>query len=361
MGAGVVKAEGRGRQPSNLSPSYFSPSHPPRTDAAAVLSNQPGMSCESCTAQFNTFKRKKTCCHCGRYFCSSCCQRQWNTIQPVRQCHKCQILASGNFTRSDLMQWKIKDLQVFLNKKNISTNTCTEKYDLVELLVCHFGQETYQPPHTYFRYQLDMESDEGRVHPRISSNGVEDSAEEESQEGGSMHIYTSHSRNNHTSEGLSSSATLITQSWDNSQGSRLPLRSTNDTAQSSSLPCFSPSKPAYINLNTIDNIEAVANLTVKELKEILSFHFVDYKGCVEKWELLDRVRRLWEAQRQQKKDPDSPVLNDDEMCKICMDSPIDCVLLECGHMVSCTQCGRKLNECPICRQYVVRAVHIFKA
>ena len=56
-----------------------------------------------------------------------------------------------------------------------------------------------------------------------------------------------------------------------------------------------------MNLDTIENIEAVANLTVKELKEILSFHFVDYKGCVEKWELLDRVRRLWEEQKQQKK------------------------------------------------------------
>ncbi|XDA79667.1 hypothetical protein R6Z07F_009676 [Ovis aries] len=32
-----------------------------------------------------------------------------------------------------------------------------------------------------------------------------------------------------------------------------------------------------------------------------------------------------------------------------MDSPIDCVLLECGHMVTCTKCGKRMNECPICR------------
>ena len=50
-----------------------------------------------------------------------------------------------------------------------------------------------------------------------------------------------------------------------------------------------------------------------------------------------------------------------EVCKICMDAMIDCVLLECGHMVSCTECGKRLSECPICRQYVVRAVHIFRA
>ena len=33
---------------------------------------------------------------------------------------------------------------------------------------------------------------------------------------------------------------------------------------------------------------------------------------------------------------------------------IDCVMLECGHMCTCTQCGKQMAECPICRQYVVR-------
>lgn len=53
--------------------------------------------------------------------------------------------------------------------------------------------------------------------------------------------------------------------------------------------------------------------------------------------------------------------SEDELCKICMDAAINCVLLECGHMVTCTQCGRRLAECPICRQNVVRAVHIFRS
>ena len=48
------------------------------------------------------------------------------------------------------------------------------------------------------------------------------------------------------------------------------------------------------------------------------------------------------------------------LCKICMDEPVDCVLLECGHMLTCVKCGRQLNECPICRQYVTRVVHAFK-
>lgn len=54
------------------------------------------------------------------------------------------------------------------------------------------------------------------------------------------------------------------------------------------------------------------------------------------------------------------VAEQDFLCKICMDSPIDCVLLECGHMLTCVRCGRQLSECPICRQYVSRVVHAFK-
>jgi len=49
-----------------------------------------------------------------------------------------------------------------------------------------------------------------------------------------------------------------------------------------------------------------------------------------------------------------------DICKICMDATIDCVLLNCGHLVACAKCGKRLCECPICRAMVVRVVHIFR-
>jgi len=52
---------------------------------------------------------------------------------------------------------------------------------------------------------------------------------------------------------------------------------------------------------------------------------------------------------------------DREICKICMDSLIDCVLLECGHMATCTACGKQMAECPICRRFVVRVVHVYRS
>lgn len=114
----------------------------------------------------------------------------------------------------------------------------------------------------------------------------------------------------------------------------------------------------FVNLEDFEDLKDLEALTVKQLKEVLMLHRVDYKGCCEKQELLDRVCRLWKTMRST---PAVEKLATDELCKICMDAPIECVFLECGHMATCTSCGKVLNECPICRQYIVRVVRFFRA
>ncbi|KAM3874295.1 E3 ubiquitin-protein ligase RNF34-like [Diretmus argenteus] len=127
------------------------------------------------------------------------------------------------------------------------------------------------------------------------------------------------------------------------------------------------------SLSDLDNEAAIDNLSVRQLKEILARNFVNFSGCCEKWELLERVHRLYRENEQNRKSfadvsnsitadgVRSQLVSDDNLCHICMDAVIDCVLLECGHMVTCTKCGKRMSECPICRQYVVRAVHVFKS
>lgn len=39
-------------------------------------------------------------------------------------------------------------------------------------------------------------------------------------------------------------------------------------------------------------------------------------------------------------------------CKLCMERPIQCVLLPCGHTLSCSVCGVKLAHCPLCEVIV---------
>lgn len=60
-------------------------------------------------------------------------------------------------------------------------------------------------------------------------------------------------------------------------------------------------------------------------------------------------------------DTSSKAADENEICKVCMDRVIDCVFLECGHLVTCVDCGRQLRECPLCRQNIVRTVRVFKS
>ncbi|KAI0216903.1 E3 ubiquitin-protein ligase RNF34, partial [Lamellibrachia satsuma] len=127
------------------------------------------------------------------------------------------------------------------------------------------------------------------------------------------------------------------------------------------------------SLSQVNQQSDINDLTVKQLKEILAANFVNYKGCCEKWELIDRVTRLWKEDRNNQlrgKIPSSVIsleehepmsAEGDDLCKVCMAAIIDCVLLDCGHMVTCTKCGKRMAECPMCRQYVVRVVHTFRA
>lgn len=112
-----------------------------------------------------------------------------------------------------------------------------------------------------------------------------------------------------------------------------------------------------VDLTDINSRADFDLLTVKQLKEILALNRVDFKGCCEKNELKERVIRLWTNHTALPKPDDLPT---DDLCKICMDAPIECVLLECGHLVACVKCSKVLSECPICRAYIVRIVRFFR-
>ena len=56
-------------------------------------------------------------------------------------------------------------------------------------------------------------------------------------------------------------------------------------------------KKRSTSLDDISTLSEIDSLTVRDLKKILLVNCVDYKGCFEKKELVDRVKRLWTAQR----------------------------------------------------------------
>ena len=59
--------------------------------------------------------------------------------------------------------------------------------------------------------------------------------------------------------------------------------------------------------------------------------------------------------------PEELDVRDSDLCNICMSNPIDCLILECGHMATCLTCAKSLSKCPICRKQIVRIVKAFKS
>ena len=54
-------------------------------------------------------------------------------------------------------------------------------------------------------------------------------------------------------------------------------------------------------------------------------------------------------------------VRDSDLCNICMSNPIDCLILECGHMSTCLTCAKLLSKCPICREKITRLVKAFRS
>ncbi|KAM8828927.1 E3 ubiquitin-protein ligase RNF34 isoform 2-T3 [Spinachia spinachia] len=401
MGTGTVRAQqpgfGAGAGPFRFAPSAGYSTYPPTSSGSA------GQLCKACGLAFSVFRRKHVCCDCKKSFCALCSVLQEN----LRCCTTCHLLRGTAFQRPRLMQLRVKDLRQYLLLRNISTDTCREKEDLVDLVLCHRG--TREPPRPVAEEEEEEEEDDDDDEEEDEEEDEEDTHEEEEEEeeddGGddtdSLHSLPhsppaaspppatrSASEQSELSASPGDAASPSDSSGTSSQEQEdTPTASLLNLEPAERFLEVSPATQRRIraSLSDLDNEEAIENLSVRQLKEILARNFVNYSGCCEKWELLERVHRLYRENEQNRKSMENvsitavvaypPLLctsgvgdgvkaqlaADENLCRICMDAFIDCVLLECGHMVTCTKCGKRMSECPICRQYVVRAVHVFKS
>ncbi|KAJ8414785.1 hypothetical protein AAFF_G00023080 [Aldrovandia affinis] len=380
---------GAGAGPFRFAPSAGYSTYPPTS------SGSPSLVCKACGQAFSVFRRKHICCDCKKNFCSLCSVLQ----ESLRRCATCHLLKGTAFQRPQLMRLRVKDLRQYLVLRNIPTDTCREKEDLVDLVLCHQGADSEDDP--------DTASLQSRSHvtppPSTVRSASEQSALSASQ-GEPLSRRTRASRSPHPPPHLPgkltgdhlplqascSSLPFVLAVQDQGDGTSLSLLNLETHENTPEVSEASPltRKRARASLSDISSLEDIENMTVRQLKEVLARNFVNYSGCCEKWELVERVSRLYRENEQNRKSLENvngtitavvtyppPICNgglgdgerlqltnnDDNLCRICMDAVIDCVLLECGHMVTCTKCGKRMSECPICRQYVVRAVHVFKS
>ncbi|XP_016092401.1 E3 ubiquitin-protein ligase RNF34 isoform X2 [Sinocyclocheilus grahami] len=345
MGTGAVRGQqpgfGAGAGPFRFAPTAGYSRYPPTNSTSTDLV------CQDCGQAFSDFRWRHICCDCKKSFCSLCSVLQENLCR----CTTCHLLKCTAFRRPQLMRLRVKDLRLYLTLRNINTDTCREKEDLVDLVLCHQGAES----------EDDLDTPSLQSHP----------------------LYSPQPSNEEPTSPLSALAPTQGEPISRSNSSESTNQDIEDSTSVSLLnldrtehtPEVSPQtrRRARASLSDLSSLDDVEQLTIRQLKEILARNFVSFSGCCEKWELVERVRRLYRENEDNRKSMENvsnpftadgcktQLSNDDNLCRICMDAIIDCVLLECGHMVTCTKCGKCMSECPICRQYVIRAVHVFKS
>ncbi|CAI9616074.1 unnamed protein product [Staurois parvus] len=54
-------------------------------------------------------------------------------------------------------------------------------------------------------------------------------------------------------------------------------------------------------------------------------------------------------------------LEEEKICKVCMDKAVSVVFIPCGHLVVCSDCAEVLDKCPICCTIIQRRQKIFMA
>ncbi|XP_019868934.1 E3 ubiquitin-protein ligase rififylin [Aethina tumida] len=348
------------------------------------------MPCTRCRSDFNLLNWKIKCGECDDKYCNKCLKK-WDGIL---YCDKCMILLKRPPDRVKLMELKPKDLQAYLNKNNISTYGIVEKQELVDLLCNkHIPQKPKKgfvekvtaniggtAQINQFIDSLIPQSPEQRnsrpkgatsssppprppdlspthQQPRTSfpphHSAPPQPSAPPSEEASQFNV-----RLEHTSETVNVETAVDAATTIEPQPTTSTAPAQSEEIKKEETPSGSPLPPKYPKLSDFQEVDELSSLSAKQLKQLLTLNRVDFKGCVEKNELLERAVRLWIDNNELHRELPE---NIQDLCKLCMDGPLDCVLLECGHIATCIECGKKLAECPICRQYVIRVVRTFKA
>ncbi|RKP34401.1 hypothetical protein BJ085DRAFT_39307 [Dimargaris cristalligena] len=350
--------------------------------------------CYGCGLSFNLLRPKHHCRNCGSVLCAACTPHRWlipkflynDPAAPARVCAPCdRFLALGLLDAETLGNVPTRLLQAYARAYELPIlgsgggigrrrGGLMEKAELAHLI--HSAQplaDRYE--RAYRRNHIPIPC------PRPAEAVVNDqtwsftrpltAAELEGMDSLIAQLYGNNFGAEHTSgdwEGFVPSATPPTSHRPTGPTPAHP-RETPPPSSSSSTPAAPPAEPkpqpppptiAAIIANRMD----IAQLPARQLKVILDEHYIDHRDVIEKSDLVQKVRTLVDNTRAElaeyTRDPD----NNENSCRVCFDSLINSIILECGHMATCMDCAKRLqtstNECPICRQRITRVVHVFK-
>ena len=82
---------------------------------------------------------------------------------------------------------------------------------------------------------------------------------------------------------------------------------------------------------------------------------------------LDKLMKKYEELKVEKQK-----LEEDRLCKICMEAEICCVFIPCGHLITCEKCAKtlsvrtfkhvvsgELKKCPVCREKITEHIKTY--
>ena len=193
----------------------------------------------------------------------------------------------------------MKHLRCYLQAKDIPHNTCTEKQELVDLIKYNrqrpfirlFNQQSTTAP---------ARSSSPKPGPFSSfQNTVSSIANQVNSFASNVQDYVATTVNDALNTTVNDQPTTA--------AARSQPRTTayNPTPPPPPPPQQQQQRPAAAagtrteqrvhrkSLSEIHNEGNIEDLNIRELKEILAANFVDFKGCVEKSELMEKVRRLY--------------------------------------------------------------------
>ncbi len=235
-------------------------------------------------------------------------------------CDKCSLISSPIVSYEQLMNVETKFLRLYLLNRRVSILGYNEKKDLA-LLILNYNCENEQNNPINFNITENVQ--------RVNSDSLTDNS---TQNSASVNLITNEQSITSPIETNSNFSPNLPPN------NSIPAQTTNTNSQ-----VQNPIRK-HASLSDLNSIDDIEGLNIRQIKEILAFNFVDYRDCFERPDLVERLKRLYNSTSENKtnqSDSKSDVLvskestdnsasNELNSCKICMDSPIDCVLLNCG-------------------------------
>ncbi|GAB5588735.1 hypothetical protein Unana1_03635 [Umbelopsis nana] len=380
--------------------------------------------CEECGKSFSIFRPKNHCRNCGSVVCNNCSENKnelpkFGYTNPVRCCDTChEMIQMQRMGTQALLEQPMKKLKFYLSAYQLPSRGALEKQDLVRIIISSHPLSNSSEMHyrnvkaktlKTSRQDSSLQSENG---PSFSGfvNGLVDGIGDIFRDDEEPLRRQEDERRRQQQQSRRQPQPSQHQQQQQQQRqqpipSRQPARpnpqqnytrpyndpTTNTTPQPSQpsavqrqqppvppqhrpppstttppRPSNSPDDFQPPSLDTLIQAKIDPNtLSVRTLKSVLKANFVEHSKVLEKSELVTRVNRLLDDRRKESQRTDDRGLEDEGLCRICCDASQNCVFLECGHMVTCMDCGKKLvasrNECPICRERIIKLVHVFRS